>query len=39
MKIGDRVEACGRCFEYYNIVPGANGSIICKTKNYTCYVV
>ena len=39
MKIGDRVEACGRCFEYYNIVPGASGTIIGKPKNYTGYVV
>ena len=34
MKIGDRVEACGRCFEYYNIVPGASGTIIGKPINY-----
>lgn len=39
MKIGDRVEACGRCFEYYNIVPGASGTIIGKPENYTGYVV
>ena len=34
MKIGDRVEACGRCFEYYNVVPGASGTIIGKPINY-----
>ena len=39
MKIGDRVEACGRCFEYYNIVPGTSSTIIGKPKNYTGYVV
>lgn len=39
MKIGDRVEACGRCFEYYNIVPGASGTIIGKPINYNGYVV
>lgn len=39
MKIGDRVEACGRCFEYYNIVPGASGTIIGKPINYHGYVV
>ena len=39
MKIGDRVEACGRCFEYYNIVPGASGTIIGKHINYNGYVV
>ena len=39
MKIGDRVEACGRCFEYYNIVPGASGTIIGKPINYNAYVV
>lgn len=39
MKIGDRVEACGRCFEYYNIVPGASGTIVGKPENYTGYVV
>lgn len=39
MKIGDRVEACGRCFEYYNISPGASGTIVGKPENYTGYVV
>lgn len=39
MKIGDRVEACGRCFEYYNIPLGASGTIIGKPENYTGYVV
>ena len=39
MKIGDRVEACGRCFEYYNIVSGASGTIIGKPINYNGYVV
>ena len=39
MKIGDRVEACGRCFEYYDIVPGASGTIVGKPENYTGYVV
>lgn len=39
MKIGDRVEACGRCFDYYNIVPGASGTIVGKPENYTGYVV
>ena len=39
MKIGDRVEACGRCFEYYNIVPGISGTIVGKPENYTGYVV
>ena len=39
MKIGDRVEACGRCFEYYNIVPGTSGTIVGKPENYTGYVV
>lgn len=39
MKIGDRVETCGRCFEYYNIVPGASGTIVGKPENYTGYVV
>lgn len=39
MKIGDRVESCGRCFEYYNIVPGASGTIVGKPENYTGYVV
>ena len=39
MKIGDRVEACGRCFEYYDIVPGISGTIIGKPENYTGYVV
>lgn len=39
MKIGDRVEACGRCFEYYNIAPGASGTIVGKPENYTGYVV
>ena len=39
MKIGDRVESCGRCFEYYNISPGASGTIVDKPKNYTGYVV
>lgn len=39
MKIGDRVEACGRCFEYYNIHRGASGTIIGKAENYTGYVV
>lgn len=39
MKIGDRVEACGRCFEYYNIVPGVRGIIVGKPENYTGYVV
>lgn len=37
MKIGDGVVACGRCYEYYNIVPGASGTIIGKPKNYTGY--
>lgn len=39
MKIGDRVEACGRCFEYYKIIPGTSGTIVDKPKNYTGYVV
>lgn len=39
MKIGDRVETCGRCFEYYNIPLGASGTIIGKPENYTGYVV
>ena len=39
MKIGDRVEACGRCFEYYNIPLGASGTIIGKPEKYTGYVV
>lgn len=39
MKIGDRVEACGRCFEYYNIPLGASGTIIGKPEKYTGYIV
>ena len=39
MKIGDRVEACGRCFEYYNIHLGASGTIIGKAENYAGYIV
>ena len=39
MNVGDRVEACGRCFTYYNIVPGASGTIIGKPENYSGYVV
>lgn len=39
MKIGDRVESCGRCFEYYNIPIGASGTIIGEAKNYAGYIV
>ena len=39
MKIGDRVESCGGCFEYYNIPIGASGTIVGKPENYTGYFV
>ena len=39
MKIGDRVEACGRCFEYYNIAPGISGTVVGKPENYGGYIV